>query len=99
MQYVVTHPRRVRGEAVHMTASEKRASEPACDSVMGSREPSIQVRIKSPANMDCSYELISEEARHKAIEEAFLTPEASHFISTPEVAEMESRLRLRLKAG
>jgi len=99
MQYVVTHPRRVRGEAVHMTASEKRASEPACDSAIGSREPSIQVRIKSPANLDCSYELISEEARHKAIEEAFLTPEASHFISTPEVAEMESRLTLWLQAG
>jgi gas vesicle protein GvpN len=49
--------------------------------------------------MDCSYELISEEARHKAIEEAFLTPEAKHFISTPEVAEMESRLKLWLQAG
>ncbi len=95
MQYVATHPRRVRGEAVHMTASEKRASEPSHSSETGS----IQVRIKSPANLDCSYELISEEARHKAIEEAFLTPEASHFISTPEVAEMESRLTLWLQAG
>jgi len=99
MQYVATHPRRVRGEAVHMTASEKRTSEPACDSTRGSREPSIQVRIKSPANMDCSYELISEDSRHKAIEEAFLTPEAKHFISTAEVMEMESRLTLWLQAG
>lgn len=82
-----------------MTASEKRANEMDRGPATHSKEPKIQVRIKSPANLDCSYELISEEARHKAIEEAFLTPEASHFISTPEVAEMESRLGLWLKAG
>ncbi|MCK9565037.1 MAG: gas vesicle protein GvpN [Methanothrix sp.] len=82
-----------------MTASEKKASERAHNSEAGSDNPSIQVRIRSPANMDCSYELISEEARHKAIEEAFLTPEANHFISTPEVIEMESRLSLWLQAG
>jgi gas vesicle protein GvpN len=99
MQYVVTHPRRVRGDAVHMTASEKRAGEMANSSEMGLKKPNIQVRIKSPANMDCSYELISEETRHKAIEEAFLTPEENHFISTPEVMEMESRLTLWLLTG
>jgi len=99
MQYNVTHPRRVRGEAVHMTASEKKASELASDSKRGKKDQSIEVKIKSPANFDCSYELISEEARHKAIEEAFLKPEASHFICTPEVMEMESRLHLWLQAG
>ena len=82
-----------------MTASEKKATEMDRGPAMRLNEPKIQVRIKSPANMDCSYELISEEARHKAIEEAFLTPEAKHFISTPEVAEMESRLKLWLQAG
>ena len=99
MPYIESHPRRVRGEAVHMTASEKKASEMAHNSEAGLNNPRIQVRIRSPANMDCSYELISEEARHKAIEEAFLTPEANHFISTPEVIEMESRLSLWLQAG
>jgi nitric oxide reductase NorQ protein len=99
MQYVATHPRRVRGEAVHMTASEKRANEMAHGSETGLKEPSIQVRIKSPANLDCSYELISEDDRRKAIEEAFLIPEADHFISTPEVMEMEDRMTLWLKAG
>ena len=82
-----------------MTASEKKASEMSHNSEAGLNNPSIQVRIRSPVNMDCSYELISEEARHKAIEEAFLTPEANHFISTPEVIEMESRLSLWLQAG
>jgi gas vesicle protein GvpN len=82
-----------------MTASEKKATEMDRGPAMRLNEPKIQVRIKSPANMDCSYELISEEARHKAIEEAFLTPEANHFVSTPEVAEMESRLKLWLQAG
>ncbi|MFZ2470839.1 MAG: gas vesicle protein GvpN [Methanothrix sp.] len=99
MPYIESHPRRVRGEAVHMTASEKKAIDRAHNSEAGSDNPSIQVRIRSPANMDCSYELISEEARHKAIEEAFLTPESNHFISTPEVIEMESRLSLWLQAG
>lgn len=96
--YVETHPRKVRGEAVHMTSSEKKAIEQAHNS-KASSSPSIQVSIKSPANMDCSYELITEEARHKAIEEAFLTPESNHFISTPEVKEMERRLVLWLKSG
>ena len=96
--YIETHARRVRGEAVHMTSSEKKAMENARKSE-AKNTPSIQVSIKSPANMDCSYELISEEARHKAIEEAFLTPEANHFISTKEVKEMESRLSLWLQAG
>ena len=82
-----------------MTASEKKATEMDRGPAMRLNESKIQVRIKSPANMDCSYELISEETRHKAIEEAFLTPEAKHFISTPEVAEMESRLKLWLQAG
>ena len=99
MPYIESHPRRVRGEAVHMTASEKKASEMSHNSEAGLNNPSIQVRIRSPVNMDCSYELISEEARHKAIEEAFLTPEANHFITTPEVIEMESRLSLWLQAG
>jgi gas vesicle protein GvpN len=95
MQYTVTHPRRVRGESVHMTASEKKISE----SEMEKKEPRVEVRIKSPANLGCSYELVSEEARHKAIEEAFLTPEANHFISTPEVKEMENRISLWIEAG
>ncbi|VVB69797.1 AAA domain (dynein-related subfamily) [uncultured archaeon] len=99
MQYTVTHPRRVRGEAVHMTASEKRASDIAQSIEDGRKNPSIQVRIKSPANLDCSYELISEDSRRKAIEEAFLIPEASHFISTPEVTQMEERVTLWLRAG
>jgi len=99
MQYTVTHPRKVRGEAVHMTASEKKASEIAAARNAGKKEPRIEVRIKSPANMDCSYELISEEDRRRAIEETFLQPEANHFIRTPEVVEMESRLHLWLEEG
>ncbi len=99
MRYVVTHPRRVRGEAVHQTATEKKAVELSHKSVMGSMEPDIQVRVKSPANMDCSYELLTMEARRKAIEESFLMPEASHFIKTPEVKEVEDRMKLWLQAG
>lgn len=99
MRYVVTHPRRVRGEAVHQTATEKKAVDLSHKSVMGSMEPDIQVRVKSPANMDCSYELLTMEARRKAIEESFLMPEASHFIKTPEVMEVEDRMKLWLQAG
>jgi len=39
MQYTVTHPRKVRGEAVHMTASEKKASEIAATGNAGKKSP------------------------------------------------------------
>lgn len=99
MRYSVTHPRKVRGEAVHKTSSEKRATELAHQAAIGGMEPNIQVKIRSPANMDCSYELISEDDRRKTIEEAFLMPDASHFIKTPDVMEVENRMKLWLQAG
>ena len=42
MRYVSTHPRRVRGEAVHLTATEKRASERSSIGA-ADMEPDIQV--------------------------------------------------------
>jgi len=99
MRYVVTHPRRVRGEAVHQTSSDKRTSEMAHKSATGPMGPDIQVSIRSPANTDCNCEPLSEEARRRAIEEAYLMPEVSHFIKTPEVMEIENRMRLWLQAG
>ena len=100
MRYAVAHPRRVRGEAVHQTASEKRASDLARKAATGSMEPDIQVSIKSPSYMDSNYSDQSmEDARRKAIEEAYLMPAVNHFIRTPEVTEIEGRMKLWLQAG
>jgi len=100
MRYAVAHPRRVRGEAVHKTASEKRASDLAHKAALGSMEPDIQVSIKSPSNMDCNYSDQSmEDARRKAIEEAYLMPDVNHFIRTSEVTAIEGRMKLWLQAG
>ena len=98
MQYVITHPRRVRGGAVHQTASEKLEVQRARKAATA-MDQDFQVRIKSPANMYCSHELPSVESRRTAIEEAYLMPDASHFISTPEVHEIESRMKLWLQVG
>ncbi|MCX6680836.1 MAG: gas vesicle protein GvpN [Methanothrix sp.] len=98
MRYIEAHPRRVRGEAIHMTAAEKRASEISSIGA-ADMEPDIQVRIRTPANRDGNYEMISMEAKRQAIEEAYLTPEVKHFIKTPEVIEIETRMKLWLQAG
>jgi gas vesicle protein GvpN len=99
MHYIVTHPRRVRGEAVHQTSSDKRASDLAHKSATGPMGPDIEVSIKSPGPMDCNCEPLSLDARRRAIEEAYLMPEVNHFIKTPEVMEIENRMRLWLEAG
>jgi len=98
MRYVSQHPRKVRGEAVHQTISEKSAEELTRKSAISSEDSEIKVRIRSPVNMDCSYELLSEEGKRKAIEESYLMPEVNHFIRTPEVQEIETRMKLWLQA-
>ncbi|NMB86338.1 MAG: AAA domain (dynein-related subfamily) [Methanosaeta sp. PtaB.Bin018] len=100
MKYIVSHPRRVRGESVHQTASEKRESEKDRRAAADFSQPDVQVTIRPhvSAAEGCG-ELLTEEAKRKAIEEAYLKPEANHFISTPEVKEVENRMMLWLQAG
>jgi len=100
MKYTVSHPRRVRGESVHQTASEKRESEKDRRATADFAQPDVQVTIRSHVSAaEGCCELLTEEDRRKAIEEAYLKPEASHFISTTEVKEVENRMRLWLQAG
>lgn len=99
MKYGVKHARKVRGGAVHMTASEKKERDRARRAAAGSEDTDIQVSVKAPSRIDC--ESIHEDAtaRRSAIEEAYLKPEISHFIKTPEVTDMASRVKLWLQAG
>jgi len=98
MRYVETHPRKVRGEAVHRTIAERRASELAHKSATGSMEPDIQVRIRSPKYSEGDF-YPSDEAVRRAIETAYLMPDVKHFIETPEVIELKNRLKLWLDSG
>lgn len=98
MQYIETHPRKVRGEAVHQTASERKANMLARDATMRPDGPDIRVKVRAPRRLEesCSP---SDEAVRRAIETAYLMPDVKHFIETPEVMEIESRIKLWLNSG
>ena len=100
MRYIVTHPRKVRGGAVHQTATEKKAQDLARKAATGSMEPDIQVKVRTPKSFEAveSRENM-EELNRRAVEEAYLMPSVSHFIKTPEVDEVEERVKLWLTAG
>jgi len=98
MRYMETHPRKVRGEAVHRTITERRESELARKSAAGYMEPDIQVKIRSHRYMDGDSHP-SDEAVRRAIETAYLMPDVKHFIETPEITEIENRLKLWLESG
>ncbi|ABK13860.1 MAG: gas vesicle protein GvpN [Methanothrix sp.] len=86
MRYVVTHPRRVRGESVHQTSWEKKL-------LLSKEREEIQVKVQSQTAAR------DPETLRKEIEEAFLMPEVEHFVETPEVRETEARMKLWLDAG
>jgi gas vesicle protein GvpN len=98
MQYIESHPRKVRGESVHQTASERKANSEARKASNRSKEPDIQVRVRSPRHAG-EIGNASDEAVRRAIETAYLMPDVKHFIETPEVMEIESRLKLWLNSG
>ncbi|MCQ8902525.1 MAG: gas vesicle protein GvpN [Methanothrix sp.] len=86
MRYVVTHPRRVRGEPVHQTSREKKLLE-------SKENEDVEVRVRTREKAR------DPEALRKEIEEAYLMPEVEHFVETPEVKEIETRMELWLEAG
>jgi gas vesicle protein GvpN len=99
MRYAVKHPRRVRGEAVHKTTSDKKASELARKAATGSLDSEIEVRVRPPVFLEEARFETSAETKRRAIEEAYLMPEVKHFIETPEVVAIKNRVKLWLQAG
>jgi gas vesicle protein GvpN len=94
MRYVVAHPRKVRGESVHRTAEERKVR-----SMAQNDEPEVHVTVKTPKCLTPDFKEDSSESERRAIEAAYLTPEVKHFVETPEVREIETRLKLWLQAG
>lgn len=98
MRYRVTHPRRVRGEAIHQTSREKHAKPSAKQDDLES-QVEVRVRPHLKESIEEEFEKISLEARRKAIESTYLMPNVEHFVLTPEVKQTEGRIRLWLEAG
>jgi len=89
MQYVPTHPRKVRGGQVHQPKNEKiktRRENPNNDSV------EITVR-------DVSSHARRADSERKTVEAAYLVPDVDNFVEVPEVEELEKRITLWLDSG
>ena len=102
MRYVVTHPRKTRGEAVHRTVEERRTRLQARQSESaGEAESEVRVRVRPQKRIDheCQPDDDSGESERRAIETTYLMPEVKHFVATPEVRALQSRMGLWLKAG
>jgi gas vesicle protein GvpN len=101
MTYVITHPRKVRGESVHKTSRDKILAVEN-RSAEREREQEVEVRIRSPdvlQRQSLKGAEMDEEGQRKAIEMAYLMPDVKHFVETPEVKELEGRMKLWLQAG
>ncbi len=91
MKYKETHPRKVRGEAVHKTKSEKNEElikETQPHAIM-LEEPKHRKGKKSQNNDD--------KAKKEAVEAAYLVPEVDHFVNAHDVKKLEERIKLWLK--
>jgi len=94
MKFKETHPRKVRGESVHMTKEEKMEEL----TIKGSQ---LQVTIsRDEPELDKSgrlHDLMGNEL--ESVEAAYLAPDNSNFIDTPDVKKLDERIRLWLKTG
>ena len=96
MRYVVPHPRRVRGEAIHQTSHERRSTVNRVEERAESNQE-VTVRVRAPMGPE-RLEASGEESRRK-VERAYLMPEVKHFVETQEVKDTEDRMKLWLQAG
>ncbi len=88
MKYKETHPRKIRGAAVHQTIGEKSKEKPA----------KIKARQKDKEKKNRSVLSIGISER-QAIEEAYLAPEIDHFVEAHDVKNVEKRIKLWLNTG
>lgn len=88
MKYKETHPRKVRGAAVHQTIGEKMKEMPA----------KTKARQKDKEKKNRSAWSIGVSER-QAIEEAYLVPEIDHFVEAHDVKNVEKRIKLWLNTG
>ncbi len=88
MKYKETHPRKVRGEAVHKTKDEKME-----ESTIKEAQLQVTMSMEEPLlHNSCGTEL-------EAIGTAYLVPEVDHFVDAPEVKKLGERIKVWLAAG
>lgn len=90
MKYKETHPRKVRGEAVHKTKSEKTEEEAQLQVIM-LEEPKRKKGERQSKDYD--------KAEREAVEATYLVPEVDHFVDVPDVKKLGERIKLWLKTG
>jgi gas vesicle protein GvpN len=94
MKFKETHPRKVRGESVHMTKEEKmeeliiNGTQLQVTMSMDEHEPDKSGRLHNIKGT----ELESVEAK-------YLVPDDNHFVEAPDVKKLEERIKLWLKTG
>jgi gas vesicle protein GvpN len=88
MKYKETHPRKVRGEAVHKTKDEKMG-----ELTIKGTQLQMTMSMEEPEPHD------SGGTELEAIEAAYLVPEVDNFVEAPEVKKLGERIKLWLKTG
>jgi len=84
MGYKPSHPRKVRGEAVHQTSGEKTKEKFYKDK----KNEGTAARGHFVEGLD-----------QKAVEATYLVPDVDYFVETPEVENVVNRIKLWLKIG
>lgn len=85
MKYKETHPRKVRGEAVHKTQSEKMAE-------LTIKETKLQATLLMEGPEPGRIE-------REAVEAEYLVPEVDHFVDAPDVKKLKNRIKVWLNIG
>ncbi|MDI6655300.1 MAG: gas vesicle protein GvpN [Candidatus Hydrothermarchaeota archaeon] len=115
MRYKVTHPKKVRGVAVHQTGEEKMKEEERIRQEFGDIPPEIAQEILDKKYVTANGRVIRgsqiykgakkrfmdghSELAREAIEATYLIPKVDHFVETPEVKRIKERARLWIKVG
>ncbi len=96
MKYIETHPRRVRGEAVHSTKDEKRE-----ELTIKGNQLQVTVSMNEPEHdrSERSHMRLLDGTELETIEAAYLVPEIDHFVDAPDVKKLGERIKLWLTTG
>jgi gas vesicle protein GvpN len=95
MKYKETHPRKVRGEAVHKTKDEKMEE-------LTIQRTQLQVTMSmKEVESDKSglHKEVMDRTELEEIEAAYLVPDIDHFVDSLEVKKLGERIKLWLNAG
>ncbi len=100
MKYRETHPRKVRGDSIHQTFSEKIEG-------LAKREHSAPAEFLKQGELEealfSQYDGIkkelADESERTSVEGTYLVPEIDHFVDTPDVKRIRERIKLWINIG